>query len=141
MRDTELGSYRPSEREPYMNPRQLAYFREQLLLRRRRILHEDHLYLQQLRGEIDRSADFVDQGVQEAQQHFDFERRFRNRRLLEQIDAALERIDEGTYGYCEESGEKIGLRRLVALPFARCSVETQENIERVERFRRLNNLG
>lgn len=141
MRDLELGGYLPNEQEPYMNPRQLAYFRERLLAWRRRILHEDHLYLQQLRGENERNADPVDQGVHEAQQHFDFERRFRNRHLLEQIDAALERMDEGNYGYCEESGEEIGLRRLVALPFARRSLESQEHLERAERFRHLNNLG
>ncbi|MDO3376888.1 TraR/DksA family transcriptional regulator [Geoalkalibacter halelectricus] len=140
MRQTELSGYRPSEQEPYMNPRQLAFFRERLLRWRRILVHEDHLSLQRLRGEKDRNADPVDQGAQEAEQHFDFERRFRNQRLLAQIDAALVRIEEGTYGYCEESGEEIGLRRLEALPLARLSVEAQELIERGERFRRLNNL-
>ncbi|SDL98058.1 transcriptional regulator, TraR/DksA family [Geoalkalibacter ferrihydriticus] len=137
----EMSGYRPSEQEPYMHPRQLAFFQERLLSWRRMLQSEDYLSLQRLRREKDRSSDPIDQGVQESEQHFDFEQRCRNLKLLEQINAALERIEEGTYGFCEESGEEIGLRRLVALPLARCSIEAQESIERAERFRRQNNLG
>lgn len=141
MHGTRYDSYRPSEQEPYMNPRQLHYFRELLLKWRRQAARAGNLESSRLREEVERSADPIDQGVIEADRHFDYQCRTRTRRLLGQIDAALERIEEGTYGFCEESDEEIGLKRLMVLPFASLSLESQERREQVDHFRRRNQLA
>ncbi|GBD42754.1 RNA polymerase-binding transcription factor DksA [bacterium HR40] len=125
--------YRPSEDEPYMNPRQLEYFRRKLLRWREEILRGSDLTLRQLREGDERLPDVTDWASAETFRYYELRTRDRERKLLAKIDAALRRIEEGTYGYCEETGEPIGLRRLEARPIATLSIEAQERHERRER--------
>ncbi len=125
--------YRPSEDEPYMNPRQLEYFRRKLLKWREEILRGSGETLQQLQQGTDRPADPTDWASSEMQRYFELRTRDRERKLLAKIDAALRRIEEGTYGYCEETHEPIGIRRLEARPIATLSIEAQERHERREK--------
>ncbi len=128
--------YRPSEDEPYMNPRQLEYFRRKLLKWREEILRGSDLTLQQLQQGGERPADFTDLASSESQRFVELRTRDRERKLLAKIDAALKRIEEGTYGYCEETQEPIGLKRLEARPIATLSIEAQERHERREKVYR-----
>ncbi len=128
--------YRPSEDEPYMNPRQREYFRRKLLRWREEILRGSGLTLRQLQEETDRPADATDWASSEMQRYFELRTRDRERKLLSKIDAALKRIEEGTYGYCEETNEPIGIRRLEARPIATLSIEAQERHERREKTHR-----
>jgi DnaK suppressor protein len=130
--------YRPSAGEPYMNPDQLGYFKDLLQQWRRRLRREDQDTLTVLQRQDDCPADPIDRGVQETDRQFELANRIRNRQLLAQIDAALGRIEDGSYGFCLESGEEIGIRRLEILPFATLSIESQEQRER---SRRLNPRG
>ncbi len=126
--------YRPDAQEPYMNPRQRIYFRRQLLEWRQALLEEAEGTLAQLRDASHREVgDELDRATREAEQALDLRTRDRCRKLLHKIDAALDRIDDGTYGYCEETGEPIGLARLEARPVATLSVEAQERRETRER--------
>ena len=118
--------YRPTEDEPYMNLSHLAYFREKLLSWREQLVRESHETLEQLREENSREPDFLDQGASDTIKALTFRTRDRYRKLLKKIDAALDRIRVGTYGYCEESGEEIGIKRLEARPIATLSIEAQE---------------
>lgn len=131
----ELPSdYRPSEDEPYMNPRQLAYFRQRLLDWRSSLLEEAQTTINAMRGEGEGRdvGDEADRANQEADNILELRTRDRYRKLLPKIDAALKRIEEGDYGYCEETGEPIGLKRLEARPVATLSVEAQELREKVQ---------
>ncbi|HFA60147.1 MAG TPA: RNA polymerase-binding protein DksA [Rhodospirillales bacterium] len=128
--------YRPSEDEPYMNPRQREYFRRKLLRWREEILRGSGVTLRQLQEETDRPADATDWASSEMQRYFELRTRDRERKLLNKIDAALKRIEEGTYGYCEETNEPIGIRRLEARPIATLSIEAQERHERREKTHR-----
>lgn len=128
--------YRPTAEEPYMNPRQLAYFRGRLLEWRKKVRHEYEESFLRMREEKARDADVVDQGASEAGLHMDLKSRERALNLLVQIDAALQRIEEGTYGYCEETGEEIGIKRLEARPLATLCVEAQEKMEQLARMQR-----
>jgi DnaK suppressor protein len=125
--------YRPSEDEPYMNPRQIEYFRRKLLRWREEILSGSGSTLRQLQEEENRLADQSDWASAETQRAFELRTRDRERKLLAKIDAALKRIEEGTYGYCEETHEPIGIKRLEARPIATLSIEAQERHERRER--------
>jgi DnaK suppressor protein len=125
--------YRPSEDEPYMNPRQIEYFRRKLLRWREEILSGSGSTLRQLQEEENRLADQSDWASAEIQRAFELRTRDRERKLLAKIDAALKRIEEGTYGYCEETHEPIGIKRLEARPIATLSIEAQERHERRER--------
>ncbi len=128
--------YRPSEDEPYMNPRQREYFRRKLLRWREEILRGSGLTLRQLQEETERPADATDWASSEMQRYFELRTRDRERKLLNKIEAALKRIEEGTYGYCEETNEPIGIRRLEARPIATLSIEAQERHERREKTHR-----
>ncbi len=128
--------YRPSEDEPYMNPRQREYFRRKLLRWREEILRGSGLTLRQLQEETDRPADTTDWASSEMQRYFELRTRDRERKLLNKIEAALKRIEDGTYGYCEETNEPIGIRRLEARPIATLSIEAQERHERREKTHR-----
>jgi len=128
-----LGDYSPSEDEPYMNPRQLEYFRRKLLLWREQLLKESDETRNQLKEESIREIDVLDQGVLELSMNLKLKTRDRSRKLIYKIDDALERINNGTYGYCEQTGEEIGLSRLEARPIATLSIEAQEWHERMER--------
>lgn len=125
--------YRPSEDEPYMSSRQIEYFRQKLLRWRDEILRGSGLTLQQLKEEDTRLPDQSDWASAEMQRNFELRTRDRERKLLSKIAAALRRIEDGEYGYCEETMEPIGIRRLEARPIATLSIEAQERHERRER--------
>lgn len=127
--------YQPAPDETYMNPRQTDYFRRRLLAWQSELLRQLNVPLAGISQEKARLPDPIDQGVQEVDLQQDLEQLQRTRRLLREIEAALGRIEDGSYGYCLESGEKIGLRRLIALPVAALSVEMQEERELRKRQR------
>jgi DnaK suppressor protein len=131
--DDELAGYRPSEDEPYMNGAQQEYFRRKLLLWREQILRGSGRTLRELREEDTRLPDMTDWASAEVQRAFQLRTRDRERKLLNKIEEALRRIDDGSYGYCEETHEPIGLRRLEARPIATLSIEAQERHERREK--------
>lgn len=135
-----MAVYRPNDQEPYMNPRQLTYFKNLLTEWRHRLWREDRGLMAVLQCDDTAPADPLDRGMQMAALDLDLTSKLRNRPLLNQINAALEQIEEGSYGYCLESGEQIGLRRLEILPFATLSVESQEVMERSRRLHR-NDAG
>src|SRR5262249_31073806 len=128
--------YRPSDKEPFMNERQREYFRDRLLVWKEDILREAKETLQHLQDENQNHPDLADRASSETDRAIELRARDRQRKLIAKIDAALGRIDEGTYGYCEETGEPISLRRLEARPIATLSVEAQERHERRERVYR-----
>ncbi len=122
--------YQPSPDEPYMNPRQLAYFRKKLLDWRQALLDEWQRTVSQSQTESENLGDEADRAAWESQHTFELRTRDRYQRLLAEIGAALKRIDDGSYGYCEDTGEPIGLQRLEARPIASLTVEAQERRER-----------
>ena len=128
--------YRPTEKEPFMNERQKDYFRQKLTIWRDDILKEAKDTLQHLQDENQNHPDLADRASSETDRAIELRARDRQRKLISKIDAALHRIDDGTYGYCEETGEPIGLKRLEARPIATLSVEAQERHERRERIYR-----
>jgi DnaK suppressor protein len=128
--------YRPSDREPFMNERQREYFRNKLLAWREDILKEALETLQHLQDENQNHPDLADRASSETERAIELRARDRQRKLVAKIDAALQRIEDGTYGYCEETGEPIALRRLEARPIATLSIEAQERHERRERVYR-----
>ena len=128
--------YRPSNEEPFMNKRQQNYFRSKLLAWKEDIVRSNRETLQHLQDESEQHADIADRATSETDRALELRARDRQRKLIAKIDEALERIDEGTYGYCEETGEPIGLKRLDARPIATLSLEAQERHERRERVYR-----
>ena len=128
--------YRPTAEEPFMNPRQLEYFREKLLQWKDAIYREAAGTLSQLQSEPLREADLTDRASSETDWSIELRTRDRQRKLISKIDAALRRIDEGEYGYCEVTGEPISLGRLEARPIATMTVEAQERHERNEKVSR-----
>src|SRR5918993_2910595 len=124
-----IESYRPTEDEPYMNPRQTEYFRSKLLRWREEILRGSGQTLQQRKEEDTRLPDQSDCASAEIQRSYELRTRDRERKLLSKIDAALRRIEDGSYGYCEETQEPIRIRRLDARPIATLSIEAQERHE------------
>jgi DnaK suppressor protein len=128
--------YQPSDDEPFMNDRQKDYFRRKLLDWKDDILRESRETLLSLQEENHALADVADRASNETDRSLELRTRDRQRKLIAKIDAALSRIDEGTYGYCEETGEPISLRRLDARPIATLSIEAQERHERRERVYR-----
>jgi len=133
MSDLITKDYRPAEDEPYMNDRQLEYFRNKLMSWREEILRGSNETLKQLKEEDNRLADMSDWASFETERSFQLRARDRERKLLSKISAAMERIEDGSYGYCEETQEPIGLQRLEARPIATLSIEAQERHERREK--------
>jgi RNA polymerase-binding transcription factor len=131
-----LNGYRPSDKEPFMSERQRDYFRAKLLAWRDEILRETRETLQHLQDENQNHPDLADRASSETDRAIELRARDRQRKLIAKIDAALVRIDDGTYGYCEETGEPISLKRLEARPIATLSIEAQERHERRERVYR-----
>ena len=129
-------TYKPSEKEPFMNERQRDYFRMRLQAWREDILKEAKETLVHLQEENQNHPDLADRASSETDRAIELRARDRQRKLIAKIDEALARIDDGTYGYCEETGEPISLRRLEARPIATLSVEAQERHERRERIYR-----
>ena len=136
MRPTLPPDYRPSDEEDFMNPLQLEYFRQKLLRWRSELLAESTETLQHLKEESLAEPDITDRASLETERSIELRTRDRERKLISKIDAALHRIDTGTYGYCEETDEPIGIRRLEARPIATLSIEAQERHERMERTHR-----
>jgi len=129
-------NYRPSDREPFMNERQRDYFRLKLLAWKEDILKEARETLQHLQDENQNHPDLADRASSETDRAIELRARDRQRKLISKIEEALHRLDDGTYGYCEETGEPISIRRLEARPIATLSVEAQERHERRERVYR-----
>ena len=128
--------YTPTEKEPFMNEKQREYFRAKLLDWKDDILKEARETLQHLQDENQNHPDLADRASSETDRAIELRARDRQRKLIAKIDAALARLDEGTYGYCEETGEPISIRRLEARPIATLSLEAQERHERRERVYR-----
>ncbi|MFZ5914217.1 MAG: RNA polymerase-binding protein DksA [Pseudomonadota bacterium] len=129
-------NYRPKESEPFMNERQKEYFRRKLLQWKEDILRESKETLKSLQNETSQHSDIADRASDESDRSIELRTRDRQRKLINKIDAALKRIEDGTYGYCEETGEPISLRRLEARPVATLSIEAQERHERREKVYR-----
>lgn len=130
------GIYVPSEDEKFMNKRQQAYFRDKLNTWKQDIIREGRETLQSLQDENVNQPDVADRASSETDRSLELRTRDRQRKLIAKIDSALKRIDEGSYGYCEETGEPISLKRLDARPIATLSLEAQEIHERRERVYR-----
>ncbi|AXY22123.1 MULTISPECIES: RNA polymerase-binding protein DksA [Komagataeibacter] len=128
--------YRPSEDEEFMNPQQVEYFRLKLLRWRADLLKEADETLASLSEGGIHEADITDRASVETDRALELRTRDRARKLISKINQALQRVEAGTYGYCEETGEPIGLKRLEARPIATLSIEAQERHERMERIHR-----
>lgn len=128
--------YKPREDEPFMNERQREYFRVKLLNWKDDILKESRETLAHLQDDNNILPDLADRASTETDRSLELRTRDRQRKLISKIDSALKRIEDGTYGYCEETGEPISLRRLDARPIATLSIEAQERHERRERVYR-----
>lgn len=128
--------YRPSDDEEFMNPVMKEYFREKLLRWRAELLMESSETLQHLQEGGMSEPDIADRASRETDRSLELRTRDRERKLISKIDEALQRVEDNTYGYCEETGEPIGVRRLEARPNATLSVEAQERHERLERTHR-----
>ena len=132
----ETADYRPSEGEPFMNDRQLEYFKQKLLDWKEDILRESRETLSHLQTDTENHPDIADRASSETDRALELRTRDRQRKLISKIDEAMRRIEDGSYGYCEETGEPIGLARLDARPIATLSLEAQERHERRERVHR-----
>lgn len=132
----DLGSYVPSDDEEFMNDKQRAYFRAKLNAWKNEILREARETLGNLQEDSANHPDIADRASSETDRAIELRARDRQRKLISKIDAALRRLDEGTYGYCEETGEPISLKRLDARPIATLSIEAQERHERREKVYR-----
>ncbi len=136
MEPPSLEGYRPHDDEPFMNKRQLGYFRNKLLAWKEDILRESRETISNLQTDTENHPDLADRATSESDRALELRTRDRQRKLISKIDAALRRIEDGSYGYCEETGEPIGLARLDARPIATLSLEAQERHERRERVHR-----
>jgi DnaK suppressor protein len=128
--------YRPSDDEPFMNERQREYFRRKLLAWKDEIHEESRSTIAFLKEDTTPLPDLADRATSETDRAIELRTRDRQRKLISKIEDALRRLEEGTYGYCEETGEPIGLSRLEARPIATLSLEAQERHERRERVHR-----
>ena len=128
--------YKPSSDEPFMNERQAEYFRQKLLNWKEDILRESRETLGHLATETENYADVADRASSETDRTLELRTRDRQRKLISKIEAAIRRIEDNSYGYCEDTGEPIGLARLEARPIATLSLEAQERHERRERVHR-----
>jgi DnaK suppressor protein len=132
----EASDYRPSDDEPFMNERQLEYFKQKLLNWKEDILRESRETLAHLQTDTENHPDIADRASSETDRALELRTRDRQRKLISKIDDAIRRIEDNSYGYCEETGEPIGLARLEARPIATLSLEAQERHERRERVHR-----
>ncbi|MGD9815989.1 MAG: RNA polymerase-binding protein DksA [Hyphomonadaceae bacterium] len=133
---TVTKEYRPRDDEPFMNERQREYFRAKLLAWKEEILEESRSTIASLQQDTVAEPDLADRATSETDRALELRTRDRQRKLIAKIDEALRRIEDGSYGYCEETGEPISLSRLDARPIATLSLEAQERHERRERVHR-----
>ncbi len=136
MAPTVMKQYRPTDDEPFMNERQKEYFRGKLQAWKEEILEESRGTIATLQQDTVAEADLADRATSETDRALELRTRDRQRKLIAKIDAAMRRIEDGSYGYCEETGEPISLSRLEARPIATLSLEAQERHERRERVHR-----
>ena len=136
MSRTAENGYRPSEDEPFMNEQQRSYFRAKLVSWKNDILREARGTLDALQEENTNHPDLADRASSETDRSIELRARDRQRKLIGKIDSAMQRLDEGTYGFCEETGDPISLKRLDARPIATLSIEAQERHERREKVYR-----
>src|SRR5581483_3566943 len=136
MRQELPPDYRPSDDEEFMNPLQVEYFRQRLMSWRNELLADSSGTLRNLKEESLVKPDLTDRASLETDRAIELRTRDRERKLISKIEAALSRLETGTYGYCEETDEPIGIRRLEARPIATLSIEAQERHERMERTHR-----
>ena len=129
-------NYKPSQKEKFMNAKMKEYFKQKLLSWKNELLKESSQTLNNLQSDNEAKPDMTDRASEEIDRSFELRTRDRERKLINKINAALQRIEDGSYGYCEESGEPIGLKRLEARPVATLSLEAQEMHEKAEK--RLN---
>ncbi|MBE7218286.1 MAG: RNA polymerase-binding protein DksA [Caulobacteraceae bacterium] len=129
-------TYRPTDDEPFMSERQLKYFRDKLLKWKDDILRESRETVGHLQTETENHPDIADRASSETDRALELRTRDRQRKLINKIDSAIRRIEDGSYGYCEDTGEPIGLARLDARPIATLSLEAQERHEKRERVHR-----
>lgn len=128
-----MGLYKPTDKEEYMNELQLEYFKKKLLYWKDELKQESQLTVDHLQQENFREPDLNDLASKESETALELRTRDRYRKLMSKIDSALDRIDKGTYGFCDETGDPIGLKRLEARPIATLSIEAQERHERFEK--------
>lgn len=128
--------YKPSEKEKFMNPVMLEYFRQKLLAWRNELLNESNATIRELQEENLQKPDLADRASAETDHALELRTRDRERKLISKINSALEKVEDGSYGYCEETGEPISIARLEARPIASLSLEAQERHERRERTQR-----
>ena len=133
---TLQDDYKPSDSEPFMNERQIEYFRRKLIAWKEDILRESKETISHLQDENHILPDVADRASSETDRSLELRTRDRQRKLISKIDSALKRIEDGSYGYCEQTGEPIGLKRLDARPIATLSIEAQERHEKRERVYR-----
>lgn len=128
--------YKPTPKEKFMNPVMKEYFRQKLLLWRAELLQESSETIKEMQEDNLQQPDIADRAAAETDHRLELRARDRERKLINKINEALEKIEDGTYGYCEETGEPIGIKRLEARPIANLSIEAQERHERKERTQR-----
>ena len=126
-------NYKPTDKEEFMSPKQLEYFRQKLLTWRQELIEESQATIDNLREEVRDVGDEAERATRETENSLELRTRDRYRKLLNKIDQALARIQDGSYGYCEETGEEIGLARLEARPIATLCLDAQERREHLQR--------
>ena len=127
-------NYKPTKKEKFMNSKMKEYFRQKLVNWKNELLKESSQTLNNLQTENEAKPDITDRASEEIDRSFELRTRDRERKLINKIDSALRRIDLGTYGYCEETGEPIGIKRLMARPIASLCLDAQERHEKMERI-------
>ena len=126
-------NYKPSQKEKFMNAKMKEYFRQKLLSWKKDLLKESSQTLNNLQNENEAKPDITDRASEEIDRSFELRTRDRERKLINKIDAALQRIEDGSYGYCDETGDPISIKRLEARPVATLSLEAQEMHEKAEK--------
>ena len=129
-------NYKPTQKEKFMNAKMKEYFKQKLLSWKNELLKESSQTLNNLQSDNEAKPDITDRASEEIDRSFELRTRDRERKLINKIDAALKRIDDGSYGYCDETGDPISIKRLEARPVATLSLEAQEMHEKAEK--RLN---
>ena len=126
-------NYKPTQKEKFMNAKMKEYFRQKLLSWKKDLLKESSQTLNNLQNENEAKPDITDRASEEIDRSFELRTRDRERKLINKIDAALQRIEDGSYGYCDETGDPISIKRLEARPVATLSLEAQEMHEKAEK--------